>query len=185
MSETPPHLFLTGYRGTGKSTVAQILARRLSLPLWDVDREIESRSGTTIKSIFASEGELVFRQIEAEAVRDLASKEQAVIALGGGVILRDENRQVIRQNGLCVWLTASPETLAARIQGDAGSRENRPALTSAESIIDEVRTVLNDRIRYYTEAADIECSTESRTPQAVSNQIASWFLEQAPAWKAK
>ena len=98
MSETPPHLFLTGYRGTGKSTVAQILARRLSLPLWDVDREIESRSGTTIKSIFDSEGELVFRQIEAEAVRDLASKEQAVIALGGGVILRDDNRQVIRQN---------------------------------------------------------------------------------------
>lgn len=184
MSETSPHLFLTGYRGTGKSTVAQLLSHQLANPLWDVDREIESRAGTSIKSIFENKGEQAFRQLEANVVKDIASRKPAVIALGGGAILRNENRQVIRQTGLCAWLTASPETLAARIQGDAGSRENRPALTSASTLIEEVRSVLNDRIRYYAEVADLEMSTESVTPQTLADQIASWFLKKAPDWQS-
>jgi shikimate kinase len=185
MPATQPHLFLTGYRGTGKSTVARLLAHNLACPLWDVDREIEQRSGETIKSIFENQGETVFRQLEAEAIQDLASREPSIIALGGGAILRNDNRQVIRRTGLCVWLTASPETLASRIQGDTGSRDNRPALTSATTLIEEVRSVLNDRIRYYAEAADMECSTESITPEAVADQIESWFLKQARAWQAE
>lgn len=185
MPATQPHLFLTGYRGTGKSTVARLLAQHLTCPLWDVDREIEQRSGKTIKSIFENEGESAFRQLEAEAIQDLASREPSVIALGGGAILRDDNRQVLRRTGLCVWLTASPETLASRIQGDSGSRDNRPALTSAQTMIEEVRTVLNERTRYYAEAADMECSTESITPEAVAEQIESWYLEQSPAWQAE
>ena len=179
MSADSPHLFLTGYRGTGKSTVAKLLGNALSLPVWDSDREIETRSNSTIKAIFERHGETAFRDLEEAVVRDLSSGETAIIALGGGAILRESTRKTILETGLCVWLIASPRTLLKRIRSDAGSRDTRPALTTEQSDLREIETLLNARVPLYQQASDFEISTESADCDALAPQIAAWYRTQS------
>ena len=179
MSADSPHLYLTGYRGTGKSTVAKLLGNALSLPVWDSDREIETRSNSTIKAIFERHGETAFRDLEEAVVRDLSSGETAIIALGGGAILRECTRKTILETGLCVWLIASPRTLLKRIRSDAGSLDTRPALTTEQSDLREIETLLNARVPLYQQASDFEISTESADCDALAPQIAAWYRTQS------
>ena len=179
MPANSPHLYLTGYRGTGKSTVAKLLGDALSLPVWDSDREIETRSNSTIKAIFEQRGEAAFRDLEEMVVRDLSSGETAIIALGGGAILRKSTRETILETGLCVWLTASPHTLSKRIQSDSGSHDTRPALTTEQSVLREIENVLNARLPLYQQASDFEISTESAGCDTLSQQIADWYRTQS------
>lgn len=174
-----PHLYLTGYRGTGKSTVSKLLGEALSLPVWDSDREIETRSNSTIKAIFEQRGEAAFRDLEETVVRDLSSGETAIIALGGGAILRKSTRETILETGLCVWLTASPHTLSKRIQSDSGSHDTRPALTTEQSVLREIENVLNARLPLYQQASDFEISTESAGCDTLAQQIADWYRTQS------
>ena len=178
MPADSPHLYLTGYRGTGKSTVSKLLGEALSLPVWDSDREIETRSNSTIKAIFEQRGEAAFRDLEETVVRDLSSGETAIIALGGGAILRKSTRETILETGLCVWLTASPHTLSKRIQSDSGSHDTRPALTTEHSVLREIENVLNARLPLYQQASNFEISTESAGCDTLAQQIADWYRTQ-------
>src|SRR2546423_6519152 len=96
-------IFLIGYRGTGKSSVARELAARLKYDCVDADEVIEREAGKTIAAIFADEGEAAFRDWESKVVAALSRKRQTVVALGGGAVLRDENRRAIRAAGPVVW----------------------------------------------------------------------------------
>src|SRR5688500_9284949 len=96
------NLFLIGYRGSGKTTVAAELAPRLGWKWLDADDEVERRAGRTIKDIFAASGEQAFRDLEAAVIADMAKLSDRVIALGGGAVLRDDNRQAIRSSGKVV-----------------------------------------------------------------------------------
>src|SRR5262249_22264322 len=109
-------LFLIGYRCTGKTTVARLLAERLGWDWLDADELLEPRHGGTIRQIFAEEGEAGFRDKEAALLTELCRCRQTVIATGGGVILRAENRQRLREAGLACWLTADAATLWQRLQ---------------------------------------------------------------------
>src|SRR5688572_10466805 len=100
------NIFLIGYRGSGKSTVAQHAAKLLGWPWLDADAVLEVRAGKSIRQIFADEGEGAFRDLESAVVADLAGSDEHVIALGGGAILREENRQALAGRGLVVWLQA-------------------------------------------------------------------------------
>lgn len=165
----PAPIFLIGYRGTGKTTVARLVARRLGRESIDADAEIERRAGKLIAAIFADDGEPAFREIEAAVVRDLA-KTRLVVSTGGGAILRDANRQAMQAAGPIVWLTASVDTIAKRIAADAATARLRPNLTAAGGRA-EIEAVLAARTPIYSACATFVVDTENKAPAAVADEI--------------
>ena len=163
-------LSLIGYRATGKTTVARLLAERLGVPWADSDCEIERQAGKTIAQIFADEGEAVFRDFEARVLWELCQSEDLVLATGGGAILRAETRQLLRQSGPVLWLTATPETILRRMQQDANNETTRPALTQL-SQREEIRQVLDFRTPLYRETASLEITTEGFSPEEIVQQL--------------
>jgi shikimate kinase len=161
-------LALIGYRGTGKSTVGRLLARRLGRPFADADAALEARLGCTIAGLFATRGEPVFRDEEAATLRELTARPGLILATGGGVILRASNRELLRRFGLVVWLRADPGLIATRIRGAGLSI--RPALTAAGTLA-EVAEVLAFREPLYRETADLEVATDGRSPEQVADAI--------------
>jgi shikimate kinase len=164
------NLFLIGYRGTGKSAVARLLAERLGWPWVDADDEIERRAGKAIAQIFADDGEPAFRDWETQVIADLAKRDQSVIALGGGAVMRPENREAIRQQGYFVWLCASPETIWRRLQADAATASRRPNLTAAGGITEIIAT-LHEREPIYRQCAQFSVDTENKSPAEVADAI--------------
>ena len=122
-------LTLIGYRATGKTTLARLLAERLGWDWIDADVEIERRAGKSIARIFAEDGEPAFRDLEAQVIADLCRRDRLVLAAGGGAPLRPESRRAMREAGKVVWLTARPETILARMTADATTTARRPNLT--------------------------------------------------------
>lgn len=163
-------LLLIGYRGTGKTTVAQRLALRLGWEWVDADVEVELRAGQSIAEIFSHDGEAAFRDLESTMLAELLCRDRLVIALGGGVVLRPENRAAIRACRHTVWLQASPETLAERIAADATTAQRRPNLTAAGGI-SEITAMLAKREPFYRECAGLVVDTENKSPAAVADEI--------------
>ncbi len=163
-------LTLIGYRATGKTTLAELLARRLGWQWIDADVEIERLSGKTIARIFAEDGEPEFRDLEARVIADLCRHDRLVLAAGGGAPMREENRRIMRQSGKVVWLKARPETILKRMSGDATSTERRPSLTG-HGPLDEIVQLLARREPMYRETADLSVDTEDRTPEELTTEI--------------
>jgi shikimate kinase len=164
------NLLLIGYRGTGKTSVAQRLALALGWDWIDADVELELRAGKSIAAIFADDGQQAFRDLESAVLADLARLDRKVIALGGGAVLRPENRAAIRAAGKTVWLQALPKTLWQRIASDVATRDRRPNLTSTGGIT-EINALLGQRLPFYRECADLEVDTEEKTPSEVAEEI--------------
>ncbi len=163
-------IVLVGYRGTGKTTVGRILAEALKWPFIDTDPLIELRARLSIADIFARLGEPAFRDLEAAVIADLDEIDPAVIAVGGGAVLRPRNLPHLRQNSLVVWLTASPETLYKRITADATTPSRRPSLTGLAGL-EEIRHLLEVREPYYHSAAHLVVDTETNTQRQVAEHI--------------
>jgi shikimate kinase len=164
------HLVLIGYRGTGKSTVAQYLASALALPWVDADQELTRRAGRSISQIFADDGEPTFRRLESETLEALLCRKPSVIATGGGVILSAANRQRLAGAGTIVWLRATPESIIDRMQADSSTAEMRPALT-ARGGIEEIVQLLAVRSPLYAELAEQVIDTDDKTPAAIAAEI--------------
>lgn len=159
------NIVLIGYRGTGKSTIAKLLSRRVI----SIDEEIIRTAGKSIPEIVAESGWDAFRDRESAEVEKAAKESGVVIDAGGGAVLRPKNIEALRATGTCFWLTASVETIAARIAGDS----NRPSLTG-KNIADEIAEVLAEREPHYRGAADHIISTEGRSPSEVADEILSF-----------
>ncbi len=170
------NVILIGYRGTGKSTVARLVAERLGWSWVDADAYLETHAGRTIREIFASEGEAGFRDREAAVIRELTCRDRCVIAAGGGAVLRDENRQAIGRSGFVVWLTADAEVIADRLAADASTPARRPALT-AQGGLTEIRRLLADREPFYRACAQLVIDTTTTTPDQAAERIAKTFGE--------
>jgi shikimate kinase len=163
-------IFLIGYRGAGKSSVARELANRLGYAWTDSDDEIERRAGRTISDMFADEGESAFRDMEARVVAELAKRRRTVIALGGGAVLREENRRAIAAAGPVVWLTASVETIVRRMAGDDSTAARRPNLTTLGTR-EEVESLLAQRTPLYRDCATLVVDTEGKGFADVADDI--------------
>ena len=168
------HLLLIGYRGCGKSGVGKLLSELLDRDLIDTDIAIETSEGKTIAEIFAEVGEQGFRDLESNQIANLDSlEESAIISLGGGAILRPENRRCIRNLGKTVWLQATPETIFERISNDETTQSRRPKLSNL-SDRDEIRSILEMRVPWYKEVADLAVSTDGVSMERVAKTIVDW-----------
>ena len=163
-------LTLIGYRATGKTTLARLLAERLGWSWIDADVEIERRAGKTIARMFAEEGEPAFRDLEVQVIADLCRQQRLVLAAGGGAPMRPESQQAMRAAGTVVWLKALPETIDRRMSGDASTASRRPSLTG-KNPLDEIVHLLAKREPTYRQTAHLEIDTEGKSPQAIVEEI--------------
>jgi shikimate kinase len=163
------NLYLIGYRGTGKSTVALLLAQQLGLPMIDMDELLESRSGLSIRMIFAHEGEAGFRKREGAILEEVAQMRECIVATGGGLVLSSTNRSLLRASGRMAWLTAAPATIWQRLQADATTWDRRPNLSVGGP--EEVEELLHAREPFYRECADCTVDTTGRSPEEVATLV--------------
>ncbi len=161
------NIVLIGYRGTGKSTVGKVLARRLGWTLVSTDAEIVTREGRSIPDIVAQRGWDYFRDVESAICEEVGGRDRLIIDTGGGAILRDGNVQALRRNGRLFWLTAEVSTIVRRIGGDT----QRPSLTGTKSFTEEIEEVLAQRVPKYREAADYTIDTDGRNVDTIAERV--------------
>jgi shikimate kinase len=140
------HIFLTGFMGAGKTTVGEHLAQRLGLPFADLDREIELRTGSTVREIFARQGEPAFRQLEVEVLEELVRREPIVLATGGGTMTSEAAARKLRHAGVSIWLNPSFATIVRRIGGRG--KTDRPLFRDEEQAL----ALYRDRLVAYRRA---------------------------------
>lgn len=161
---------LIGYRGTGKTTIARLIAGQLSYDWVDADVEVELRAGKSIAAIFEESGEQAFRDLETEVVAELCLRDKTVLALGGGAVLRESNRKTIELCAQTVWLQASAAVIAERILGDPTTAERRPNLTNRGGR-HEIEQLLAEREPIYRACATLEVDTEDKDPAEIADEI--------------
>ncbi len=165
-------IYLIGFSGSGKSTIARLVGERLGWPVYDLDGEIAERSGMTIPLIFEREGEAGFRARETEALRAVSGSGPFVVATGGGTPVRDENRLFMASRGWIIRLEGRPEILAARIRRQL--EESDPAavrpLLDAVSPLDRIRALKQSRQAAYA-LADWTVHTDHLTTQEVADEV--------------
>jgi shikimate kinase len=166
------NLYLTGFMGTGKTSVGRELARRLRRPFVDLDSDIEARAGQTISELF-SRGEPAFRRAEARALRRASRRPGLVVALGGGALLSAENRKLVADSGLLICLTCAEDRLWRRLRADGLTR---PLLGSGGRRRERMRRLLSRRRGLYRQA-DVSASTTHRTPAQAAALIVRKLAE--------
>lgn len=161
----PQNVFLIGYRCTGKTTLAELLAAALGWQWTDADQVLESRHGRTITEMFEQGGEQGFRALESVLLEELCSSSGQVIATGGGAILKPDNRARLKASGHVVWLQADPATIWQRLQKDPTTAARRPNLTTGG--IAEIEELLRSREPLYRACAHSSVDTANRSPDEV------------------
>ena len=161
------NIVLIGYRGTGKSVVGHLLARKLNRETISMDAEIVKKAGVPIPEFVDRNGWLKFRDLETEVAQELAERDNIIIDCGGGVIERPENIPALRTNGVIFWLQASVDVVVSRIARGT----ERPALTEGKTFTEEVEEVLERRTPLYSEAAQHIINTDDMTPDQVADSI--------------
>lgn len=166
-AERNPNLVLIGMRGSGKTTVARLLSRRLGREYVDLDVLVERKAGMSILEIVKKHGWDYFRDMESDMVREVSARNGAVISTGGGIVTRTKNIEAIKTNGLCIFLKAPVEVLMRRIAED----DSRPALTSAATPKEEMEKLLADRAHLYEAAADETIDSGKDAPDEAVREI--------------
>lgn len=159
----PNNIFLVGPMGAGKTSIGKRLSKRLKRDFLDSDRVLEERTGVTITTIFELEGEEGFRQRETKILRELINSNDAVIATGGGIVVSETNRPLLKTNGTVVYLQASVDTQLKRTRHD----KKRPLLQT-NNRRDKLLALAKKRNPIYEALADITIHTDS---QSISNSI--------------
>ena len=136
----------------------------------DLDVDVESIAGKSIREIFEHEGEKAFRDLETTCLGRVSERTGEVVALGGGAILREHNRDLINGSGICIWLDAEAETLSNRIYGDESSQQRRPALTELGHL-DEILQLLASRKPLYQAVSQHRIDSSNMPPTAIADQI--------------
>lgn len=163
-------IILIGYRCSGKTSVGRKLAEKVKRPFYDTDALIIDRIGRTIKEWVEEKGWESFRQVEKALIRGISSWEPGVIALGGGALMDPENREIVKRNGLIVWLTADLETILARMKSDPDNENLRPPFSKGDRE-SEIQTTINQRWPLYKQMADLTVDTKGKTLEAVMGEI--------------
>ncbi|MFQ5518098.1 MAG: shikimate kinase [Acidimicrobiia bacterium] len=164
------HLWLVGMMGSGKSAVGAIVASQLGRRLVDIDVEVAARLGCSIAELWGQQGEEAFRDMEAARMAVVAGESPAVMATGGGAVLRAANVALMRESGRVLWLRACPATLAARI----GDEDGRPLLAGADSH-EALQNILAQREELYRRAADHCLATDELTVTEAAEEAVAWW----------
>lgn len=166
MPDDQQNIFLVGPMGSGKSTVGARLANKMGLEFFDCDRAIESRTGASVKLIFEIEGENGFRERESRMLEELARMKGVLVATGGGAVVREENRTLLRRSGIVVYLRASVGQQLERLRRD----HSRPLLQTGnkESTLAEMAEVRNP---WYEEVADLVFPVRNRNIEGTVSEI--------------
>lgn len=160
------NIYLIGFMGSGKSTVARELATYMKATCVEMDEQIEEQQQMPITQIFDTYGETYFRDLETEFLRSLTEKENIVVSCGGGSVLRDENADLMKAHGKIILLTAKPETIYERIKDS----KNRPVLNGNMTVAYIQELMEKRRVRYET-VADVSISTDGKSVAEICAEI--------------
>ncbi len=160
------NIVLTGFMGTGKTAVGKELSRMLDMPIVDIDSEIEKRQKMKINEIFRDFGEDFFRKVETEVILNFSKRTNTIISTGGGAVMRRENMEALKENGVVFCLGASAHTILERTRGN----NDRPLL-KVDDPLGKIRELLAARDQCYREAG-VMIDTEGKTPLEVAKEIA-------------
>ncbi len=158
---------LIGFMGTGKTAVGKALAEKLGREFVELDFLIEQKAGKTIPQIFQQDGEVRFRELEIEVVKEVAGRKNAVIACGGGAVLNRINIDRLKKECIIVYLTASPEVILKRTSVD----ENERPLLNVPDRARHIRELLKFRRPFYERAADVTVATSKLDIDSVARLI--------------
>ena len=158
-------VILTGFMGSGKSSVGRVLARRLEWPFVDLDAVIVDRAGKSINEIFAQKNEPAFRALESACLEQVLGKGRAVVATGGGVVIAEHNREMMARQGRVVNLVVSLDQVLKRLEGAT----DRP-LFAGKDAAEAVATLMAEREQFYA-AADIRIDTNGKSVEDVAAEI--------------
>ncbi len=163
------NLVLTGFMGTGKSSIGRLAAAQLQFDFLDTDTLVEARAGKTIPKIFSQDGEAAFRDLERQVVAELSGRDKAVISTGGGMVVDPLNLASLKEHALVICLCASPETIYERTR----YASHRPLLREADPL-GRIRQLLAEREPFYRQA-DVLISTEGRSLREVVQHVLHEF----------
>ena len=161
-----PNIFLIGLMGAGKTSVGKLLARRLGRTFIDSDHEIERATGVRVPVIFEIEGEVGFRTRESRMLAELANRPNIVLATGGGAILAPENRKLLAQRGIVVYLRAAPHDLWQRTRHD----RNRPLLRNIDPL-GTLSRLFDERDPLYREIAHVTVDTGNQSLSSLAHRL--------------
>ena len=170
-------VFFVGFMGAGKTSVARKLARRAGVSAIDMDTYIERRCDMKVKEIFAESGEVGFRAIETDVLRELACGEPRLVSCGGGVVLAQANREILKDHGFVVYLKVTAAEAASRIS-DVSTRPLFGDLQQAQRVIE-------GRLPLYEEVADATVDTAGRGSGAVSREVFALLKEEGVLWQRR
>lgn len=171
-------LILTGFMGTGKSTLGKVLAERLQLPLVDLDIVVVQEQQMEISEIFATYGEETFREIEHDVLCRYAAQPDLIISPGGGAVLRAENRAVMKEHCSVISLLARPEIILERVNRDTTVRPVLENRKPGQSKLQRIEEVLTQRMPCYQEA-DLLLDTSDASVEELAEQVLVWLKQQA------
>lgn len=160
------NIFLIGFMGAGKSTVARTLKEQYHMQLIEMDEQIEEEQGMKISEIFAGKGEEYFRSLETALLTGLQQQDNTVVSCGGGVPMRQCNVDAMRKSGKIVYLSAQPETIYERVR----HFHNRPLLEGNMNV-EYITELMNARLPKYLEAADITVETDGKSAPEICQNI--------------
>ena len=155
--------YLIGMMGSGKTTIGNLLSKKLDHNFFDIDQIIEKNYKTTISNFFEIYGEKKFRDTESSMLKKLKG---GIISCGGGIILNNDNISFMKDNGICIFLKASTNTLKSRLNGN----NSRPLLKQDEDKT-KIDTIWKERREKYLHAADYEFNTDQKTPVQITSKI--------------
>lgn len=161
------NIILTGFMGCGKSSIGIRLSYHLKRTLIDTDKWIERKQGMSVSEIFERSGEEAFRRMETQCLKELfGSADNQIISVGGGLPVREENRQLLKQLGLVIYLKASPEVIYERLKEDT----TRPLL-QVEDPLERIRTLMSARQEAYAACADAVIDVSDKSFDEIIAQI--------------
>ncbi len=166
MNKLENNIFLIGFMGAGKSTIARLLKERLDCPLIEMDEQIVKEQGKSINDIFAQQGEEAFRDMESQLIYRISQGKAAVVSCGGGAVIREENVENMKKNGKIVFLTARPETILERVK----KGKDRPLLNGHMNV-EYISSMMEKRLPVYKKAADYEIATDDTNKAKIVDKI--------------